>query len=162
MEHDLASILRAIPLFKSVDSADLAALVNLMALQEFTRHEAVVVEGHPPPGLYVVLDGKVAVMKGFGEAADHICDLDSGECVGELEIIENAPCSASVVAHGDVKTAVITKDNLEKFLAAHPPAAVQVLRQMVAVLSVRLRRANVSYASMKAIAEGMTRGEDGA
>jgi CRP-like cAMP-binding protein len=158
MEHDLRTILQAIPMFKLLGAADLDALVKLMAPQSFTRNQAIMVEGHPPPGLYVVLEGKVAVMKGFGEAADHICDLDAGECVGELEIVENAPCSASVVAHGDLKTAVITRDNLEKFFAAHPSAAVLVLRQMVTILSTRLRKANVSYASMKAIADGMAEG----
>ena len=155
MEHDLKAILAAIPLFKPLDPQDLDALVALMAPQDFERNQAIMVEGHPPPGLYVVLDGKVAVMKGFGDGADHITDLDAGECLGELEIVENAPCSASVVAHDAVKTAVITKDNLEKYFSTHPHAAVRVLRQMITVLSARLRKSNIVYSSIKAIADGM-------
>jgi CRP-like cAMP-binding protein len=155
MEHDLNTILRAVPLFKPLDDVEIAELAKLMASQSFTANQPIMVEGHPPPGLYVLLDGKVAVMKGKGDGADHICDLDAGECVGEVEIIENAACAASVVAYGNVETAVIVADNLNRYFTAYPNAAVKILRQMVNVLAARLRQLNVNYSSMKTIADGL-------
>jgi len=151
----MTAILSAIPLFKTLDPAEVASLSQLMALQEFTSNQALMVEGCPPPGLYVLLDGKVAVCKSQGTGTDHICDLDAGECVGELEIFQHSPCSASVLAYGTVKTAVILEENLMRFFSTFPTAGMKILWQMVYILGARLRQANVSYTSLKAITEQM-------
>ncbi len=155
MTHDIKTILKAIPLFKTLDDREIEGLSKLMAMQKFEANQPIMVEGHPPPGLYVLLEGKVAVMKGKGNAADHICDLDAGECIGEIEIIENAPCSASVVAYGSVNTAVIVEANLNNFMNSQPRAAIKILRQMVVVLGERLRKSNISYSSLMTIAESV-------
>lgn len=152
---DLHHILAQLPLFNTLDENELAELIKLMAMQSFTANQAIIVEGHPPPGLYVILSGKVAVMKNRGDKADLICDLDGGECVGEVEIIDNAPCTANVVCYGDVETAVIVKDSLEGYFTAQPAAANKILRQMVHILSARLRQTNVSYTSLMHIAESI-------
>jgi CRP-like cAMP-binding protein len=155
MAVDLASVLSAIPLFKTLDPAEIASLCQMMALQSFSSNQPLMVEGHPPPGLYVLLEGKVAVCKSQGSGVDHLCDLDAGECVGELEIFERSACSASVLAYGNVKTAVILEQNLLRYFSAFPTAAMKILWQMVGVLAARLRQANVNYTSLKAITESM-------
>jgi CRP-like cAMP-binding protein len=134
---------------------ELSAFARLMATQTFEANQGIVVEGYPPPGLYVIVSGKAAVMRNKqGGGADHICDLDAGECVGEVEILDNSACSASVVCYDHVETAVIIKQNLEAYFAAQPVAAAKILRQMVHILSQRLRQSNISYSSLVTIAEG--------
>jgi len=155
MAPNLHEILAAIPLFSTLEPAEIAEFVRYMANQSFTANQPILVEGHPPPGLYVILDGKVAVMKRRGEDADLICDLDGGECVGEVEIIDNTDCTASVVSYGNVETAVIVKENLEAFFTTYPAAANKILRQIVRVLAARLHQANISYSSLMHIAESI-------
>ncbi len=155
MSQDLLTTLGAVPLFSTLDPTELGKFADLMAPQDFALNQPILVEGHPPPGLYVLLDGTVAVMKNKDDGADHICDLDAGECLGEVEIIDDTPCAASVVAYGDVKTVVIVKDNLEHFFTTNPVAANKILRQMVGVLAGRLRQSNVSYSSLMTIAEAV-------
>ena len=104
-------------------------------------------------GFFVLLDGRVSVVR--GRDAHHICDLDAGESLGEVEIIDQSPCAASVVCLGKVEAAVIGKEDLEAFLAGQPRAAIKVLRQMVRVLATRLRATNASYSTLKEIAENM-------
>ena len=86
---------------------------------------------------------------------DHIVDLDAGECVGEVEIIDDSPCAASVVCLSEVETAALPKQVLEAYFTAQPAAAAKILRQMVRVLASRLRQTNASYAGMKRIAESL-------
>jgi CRP-like cAMP-binding protein len=155
MNQDISSVLSAVPLFKTLDPGEIAALSQLMAPQQFTSNQPLMVEGHPPPGLYVLLEGKVAVCKNQGPSVDHLCDLDAGECVGELEIFERSACSASVLAYGTVKTAVILEENLMLYFSQYPTAAMKIMWQMVHVLAARLRQSNVNYTSLKAITEGM-------
>ncbi len=151
MSAPIAEILKALPLFKSLDAKELAALVALTRPQPFAAQQAMLVEGKPAAGLFVLLHGKVSVNKG----ADTLCELDEGECVGEVEIIDGSPCAASVVCQTPVEAAVIRKDYLEAFFAAQPAAAYKILRQMVRLLASRLRRTNQSYATLKRIAESM-------
>ena len=153
MSDELSAILAAIPLFQDLNDKELAALVALKSRQDFAAKESILVEGQPPQGLYIILDGKVAVMKHRDGGNDHICDLDGGECVGEVEIIDASLCAASVVCHGDVQTAVITKDDLESYFSANPIAAIKILRSMVHVLAARLRGTNSNYSSLMGIAE---------
>ncbi len=151
----IARVLGAVPLFGGLDALELAALGGIATVHKLARNQPLLVEGEPAPALYVVVSGKVAVMKRRGDLGDHICDLDGGECVGELEIIDGSPCSASVVAYGDVDVLRISRQAFEAFMSSRPPTAVKILRRMVAVLSARLRQSNVSYSSLKAIADGI-------
>jgi CRP-like cAMP-binding protein len=151
----LSEILSALPLFHTLDRSEIAELEAQTAHQTFAPNDPILVEGQPPPGLYILLSGKVAVMKhrSANAEADHITDLDGGECIGEVEIIDDAPCAASVVCYEQVETAVISKERLEKYLASRPLAANKILRQMVRVLASRLRQTNASYSNLKQIAE---------
>ncbi len=155
MQHDLKSILLAIPLFKGLDSDELNQLIKLMTVREFNRDERLLVEGSPSEHLIVLISGKVSVIKGSGESGSHICDLDAGECIGETGVLERAPCSANVVALGNVQAASISSDDLESYFGSNRLAAIKILRQMVAVLSERLRRINVSYSSLMTITENL-------
>ena len=51
-----------------------------------------------------------------------------------------------------LKTAVITKANLEAYFAASPLAGYKILRQMITVLAQRLRQTNISYSSLMHVA----------
>lgn len=155
MAYDLKSTLLAMPLFKKLDMDEVDELIKCMSLQEFKANETLLVEGTPSVRLFVILEGKVAVTKGVGNSASHICDLDAGECVGEVGVLENAPCSASVIAVTHVQTASISSDDLDRYFGARRLAAIKILRQMVCVLATRLRQTNVSYSNMASIAEGM-------
>ncbi|MBI5507780.1 MAG: cyclic nucleotide-binding domain-containing protein [Deltaproteobacteria bacterium] len=154
-KHELKSILVAIPLFKNLDPDEIDALLKPMSLLAFKAGEALLVEGTPSERLIVLIAGKVAVIKGDGESASHICDLDAGECVGEIGVLENAPCSANVKAVSDVEAASISREDLERFFSSNRLAAIKILRQVVTVLAGRLRRTNVSYSSLMRIADDM-------
>jgi CRP-like cAMP-binding protein len=148
---NLADILTALPLFHTLEPTEVVVLLRHMVTKKFTAKQALLTEGQPPSALYVLISGKVAVMK----HQDHIVDLDAGECVGEVEIIDDSPCAASVVCLTDVETAALPKQTLESYFAAQPAAASKILRQMVRVLASRLRQTNASYSSMKRLAESM-------
>lgn len=57
MDHAIETVLKAIPLFKPFDANEIAELAKRMAPQDFARNQPILVEGHPPPGLYVLLEG---------------------------------------------------------------------------------------------------------
>lgn len=152
---DIAKTLGAVPLFRELDALELAALAVITTAEKLERNQPLLVEGTPAAALWVIVSGKVAVMKRRGEVGDHICDLDGGECVGELEIIDGTPCSASVVPYGDVAALRISKQAFEVFLTGRPPTAVKILRRLVTVLAQRLRHTNQSYSSLKGLADAM-------
>jgi CRP/FNR family transcriptional regulator, cyclic AMP receptor protein len=153
---NLNSFFAKLPLFSTLDPAELGELVNLLGTKVFTANQKILTEGEPPPALYVILTGTASVDKTDSEGGqDHICDLGDGECVGEVEIIDGAPCTASVTATSGVRAAYITRESLDAFFSAAPQAAVKILRRMVTVLAKRLRDSNTSYSSLLSITENM-------
>jgi CRP-like cAMP-binding protein len=53
-----------------------------------------------------------------------------GEFVGEMAILESAPRSATLKAHGDVRVLVIEADAFSTILMDRPEVAISVLRHM--------------------------------
>ncbi len=67
-----------------------------------------------------------------------------GEFVGEMAILESAPRSATLKAHGDVRVLIIDGDAFNTILHDRPEVAVSVLRHM----STRVRELNEKVGSM--------------
>ena len=59
------------------------------------------------------------------------------------------------MAYAEVEVLGITMQAFEAFLGARPTTAVKILRSMVSILATRLRQSNVSYSSLKRIADDM-------
>jgi CRP-like cAMP-binding protein len=155
MQQEFRSILAAVPLFKDLDKDELNQLIKLMSRHTYSADQLILAEGLPSERLIVLLSGTVSVVKGSVGLGSHLCDLGAGECIGETGVLERAPCSANVVASGRVETAAISSDDLERYFGSNRLAAIKILRQMVFVLSERLRRINLSYSSLKSITDAM-------
>jgi CRP/FNR family cyclic AMP-dependent transcriptional regulator len=69
--------------------------------------------------------------------------LGVGAIVGELSMIDGLPRSASVVALRESELRFVSREAFESYMAAHPEA----YRELVAILSLRLREADESLAA---------------
>jgi len=117
-------------------------------LAALVRHEtrpagAVVVEENAlGAALYIVLSGKVRVVRTTDEGAEVIGQLGEGELFGEMSLIEDLLTSARVVAETDLELLSIARLPFEKLLAKSDRLALKVYRAFCRQLSERLRRAN--------------------
>ena len=96
-------------------------------------------EGHTGNGLYVVVSGKVEVVKGLGTEHQRIlASRESGEVIGEMALLGEWPKTASVRALDEVECIGIDRWVFLSQLERHPQVGIRMLQ----VLAQRLRESD--------------------
>lgn len=133
----VADSLKAVSLFAALAPQEIAALADAAIARKYPKNAIVVTEGERSDSLYVILSGRVKVFVSDEHGKELVLNvLGPGEYFGEFALDEG-PRSASVATLEPCEVAVIANELLREFLAAHPEAAVQLIRGLIA----RSRRA---------------------
>ena len=135
---DRILLLREVPIFSELSPEDLERIAEVAGEELYSNQALLCSEGELGNTLFVIAAGKVDVIKKNGNAEIVLATRYEGEFVGEMAILESAPRSASLKAHGDVRVLVIDGDAFNTILFERPEVAVAVLRKM----STRVRELN--------------------
>jgi CRP/FNR family transcriptional regulator, dissimilatory nitrate respiration regulator len=132
-----ADLLAACPLFADLDPADRLHLAGRASLRRFPPGEALLRQGTPALGFYVVAAGKVAVARLGPEGRSRLLHLfGPGEVVGEVPTFAGGAYPAEATATGETEALFLLRDDLLAVGKEQP----EVLLAMLAALSQRLRR----------------------
>ena len=131
-------LLREVPLFAGVSAEDLKQIAELAHERRFADGAIVCQQGEPGHELFLVLEGKLQVIKHMASEQKLIATLGPGECVGEMAVFESLARYATVKAEGEALTLVLAGDVFKSILHDRPDVALAVLR----TLSRRLRNLN--------------------
>ena len=121
----------------------IAEVENTMKKVEFKKNDVICRQGEIGNCMYCIKSGSVAVYTNYGtKQARKLAELKEGEFFGEMELIENEPLSATVVAMTD-DTVVdeITENTFLDYFEEDPVKVFVILRQ----LSQRLRKTTKDY-----------------
>jgi CRP/FNR family transcriptional regulator, cyclic AMP receptor protein len=124
-------------MFAGVSDESLDRLAEVAGEQAFEAGHLIVRQGQVGTGLFLLLEGEAAVMRGTTELAR----LSAGEFIGELAVIDQLPRVASVRAETDVRCLAIASWDLIGLLERDHALALNVIRGLVA----RLRAAGESH-----------------
>lgn len=93
-------------------------------------------QGEPIDSLMFVLDGNVSVqIEGVGQVAS----LGSGEILGEMSLVDEAPPSATVVVNEPTNVLHIDRSNLNAKIESDTAFASRLFRAIAMFLSIRMR-----------------------
>ncbi len=92
--------------------------------------------GHSAAGLYLLLEGEVAVL---GKRGDRIANLAEGGIVGEMALVDGGLRSADVVADTPVSTLLMTKHQFQAIGRSRPEIALVVMSNLCRIISSRVR-----------------------
>ena len=85
-------------------------------------------EGKNNSTAYVILNGKVAVTRHSPQTGDILlAELSKDDVFGEMSLIDNTQCSATVTAVGEVEVQVLTKDNFISSLQKDEDAMASIM-----------------------------------
>jgi CRP-like cAMP-binding protein len=107
-----ADVLGRLPLFAGISGESMMRLADTAGDQEFAAGDYIVRQGQVGTGLYVILSGEAAVLRGGTE----ISRLHEGDFFGELAVIDQMPRSASVRAASATRCLAIASWDLLKLL----------------------------------------------
>jgi HEAT repeat protein len=131
-------LLREVPMFSVLSPQDLEQIAEIAQEQYYSKDTMICREGERGSTLFIIVSGKVEVIKGTGNTENIIAVREAGEFVGEMAILESAPRFAALRAQGDVRVLVIEGEAFKAILRDRPEVAISVLRHM----STRVRQLN--------------------
>jgi CRP-like cAMP-binding protein len=132
-------------LFRGCTAAALDDLVRRLQVRTRTAGSVLVAQDEPGDALFIIAQGRVKVAL-FGENGRELTlsILQPGDFFGEMSLIDSRPRSANVVALDDTTVLALTRDGFRAHLAAHPQTALNIMAE----LTVRLRRADETIAQL--------------
>ena len=136
-------ILAQIDIFAGLPQAHLRRVVAIGVEQSYKRNATVFSEGDAGDKFYLILEGAVRISRlvpGMGEEA--LAVLRAGAYFGEMSLIEDAPRSASAIAHERSRLFEVNRRDLEDLLFVDRDLAYELLWNFVRTLSRRLRATN--------------------
>ena len=139
LPHDLrVEVLKRALIFSSLNEGELVKLSLLTATRSFGPGEYVFWEGDAPDYFYIVVEGRIKVLKHSSLGKEVILAFfGPGEMFGEVAVFEGKPYPASAQASTKSRVLAVKKDGLLSFLSSHP----QVALGIISILGGRLRDA---------------------
>jgi CRP/FNR family transcriptional regulator, cyclic AMP receptor protein len=115
--------LSRVPLFADLEARALRALADAGRMCLVEAGATVLREGAPADGLVVVLTGRLRVVKQTADGVHvTLAEIEAGDYVGELALLDGGARSASVVAH-EINTPWASSTGLPAWSARASPRA---------------------------------------
>ena len=126
-EPSVRERLAAVAMFQGLDEAELDELTHSAKTKNLDAGEDLIVEGSNSDALYVVLEGNFDVTRLTQGVQLPLGNVDPGEVVGEMAMLERAPRNATVTAVVPSQVVEVPGAAIEKLLN-NPAAALAMVR----------------------------------
>lgn len=110
--HSKIKLLQNIAFFGGIRDDIISLILESSSEAEVTEGDRFFEEGDSAKAMYILEDGCVAVLKGWKGKDYLLRKLNSGDCFGEMALMDCMPRSASVVALEDCKAIEIPPSTL--------------------------------------------------
>ena len=135
-------LLRNVPIFDNLGRAELTALTNIGIYETAEAGRTLFQEGDPGDTAYVILLGRIDVIRSDGAGNDVvIATLGAGEVFGELALIDGEPRSASAVAKAETQLFAIARDGFIRLMSSSP----RLLGDFMVGMTGRIRQTNAAF-----------------
>jgi CRP/FNR family transcriptional regulator, cyclic AMP receptor protein len=119
-----SSLLASCQLFHGIDAAGLEALAGRATQVEFPAGAVIARQGEIGTGFFVVIDGRVRVVRD-GEV---VATLGAGDFFGELSVLDRQPRNAMVAAETATTCLALASWDFDAVLLDQPALTLAILR----------------------------------
>ena len=124
----LLARLRMMPAFAKLSASSLAALAGLAAPYLFQRGDEVLAEGEPVSGFYVVLGGRVKMLRALSNGRSVVLALvGPGELFGTSAALGGQPCDCAIVAMERTTCLKVEQSDLIAVFEERPRLVAEIL-----------------------------------
>ena len=124
------TLLREIPLFESMEEADLVALGHKLTPKQFVEGATIFAQGEEGDAMYLIEDGAVDIVAGSGNQRVTLASLFGGQYFGELSLLDGAPRSATALAIRATHALALNRDDFVEFVKGRPEAALSIMQEI--------------------------------
>lgn len=133
---DTLEKVRRIAFFKEFTDMELVRLLKICHTRKFAEGDTVFSEGEIGDRFYVLLAGKVEILKHRKEGMESLATVKAGECFGEMSIVDMQPRSADARASTD---ASMIEVNSEIIKNVNDILALKIYRKLAILVTHKLR-----------------------
>ena len=135
--NDLASrlALAAVPALARLSADDLGALAHAFVVEEYEPGHTFIVEGDPANEVYILLAGKVEVIRVRGEQTSRLNEMQPGELFGLIALIDSNARSASCRGVGNTTVGVLRRQAYGLLINSHARIGLAFQRALAAQLA---------------------------
>ncbi len=129
---DLEKIIAQLHIFQSLSADEVHRLAQVVHLFEVSDGCILLEEGEIGDRFYVIVDGKVEVIKAMGTAEESRLGARApGDFLGEMSLLNwDGRRTASAIAFGQVTLIEITRNQFDDLLTHHPGLVYEMVREM--------------------------------
>ncbi|MDP6779125.1 MAG: cyclic nucleotide-binding domain-containing protein [Candidatus Latescibacteria bacterium] len=160
MQGELANIvaaLKRIPLFNNLNPSQGMALLKACERRSVEAHQVLCQHGGRSDELFILLSGQLSIRT---EEDIQIARIDPIAPVGEMGIFTGEPRSATVVTSQPSTFLVLSKPQLDSLLRRNPDVELAISRNLIRLLSQRIREANRELAHISGLMADQEAGRD--
>jgi CRP-like cAMP-binding protein len=130
-------------LFAGLTEEDLRSLPLLFRVEYYQRGDRIITEGERGGTLYLIYSGNVDIFKQVGSRVgdnqERIATLQAGDTFGEMELLDDQPRSATVMAQTDSTVLALDSADLYRLNQRDTRVFAVMLRNLAREVSRRLR-----------------------
>ncbi|MBO3749421.1 cyclic nucleotide-binding domain-containing protein [Streptosporangiaceae bacterium NEAU-GS5] len=130
--------LRACGALAPLDDDELVVIAGLAQVEDLGPGELVFDQGSTGEHIYVVVSGRVEVLRSGRRTAE----LGAGDYFGEMAMFNRSGRTAAVRTVEATRLAAISRPSLQPLLLRHEPAAVKLIQQFGTLTLARMQRAD--------------------
>lgn len=131
----ILEFLRQIPLFRTLDDHALIDLERQLRWATLLAGETLMVQGGPSSGLYLVVGGRLRATTTDPDGAVPLShEIRAGEVAGELALVSDERCPATVQAVRDCELLALPRRQVLALIERHPAVMLGLTRTLVARL----------------------------
>ncbi|CAN2040864.1 hypothetical protein GMMP15_2090010 [Candidatus Magnetomoraceae bacterium gMMP-15] len=141
-----AIALKEIYIFEHLSAEELRIMAGACEETVMREGEIILREGESTETLRLIISGTVQIVKDYDKSAQsELAILNSGDYLGEMNLFDEEPHSATAIALDECRLLMVAKNNLYEILDLYPEISIG----MIKTFSQRLRKANETIASLQ-------------
>lgn len=130
-------LLKRIDIFAGLSVSELSAIASVTEEVDYPVGERVIQEGDAGDALYLIISGKVAVVKTLEDSTEMELDqITTGDYFGEMALFEDAKRSASIATLEATRLLFLHKQDFNEMVREYPQIALAICN----ALSERIRK----------------------
>lgn len=135
-------VLRKLAIFEPLDDDALVDLTLMLDLKTIPVDKIVLKSGEPGQHLYIILQGKVAII---GDSGETIAEMGVGEIFGEMSLLTGDPTRYSVQTSEVTRIAMLSLKNFKQIIVKYPVLQLFLFKLLVErAQTMALRSGNIT------------------
>lgn len=139
-------LLRQLEIFEPLDDNSLRDLSGQLQIKHYEANKVILKKGDPGTSLYIILEGKVAVI---GDEGQTLSEMTVGDIFGEMSLLSGEPVTTSIHSREKTRLASLSSKDFKHTLNRFPILQVFFYRMLV-------ERAQANTMRAGTISSGMT------